>query len=348
MLTIIDLAKYPFTKEAAEYVKNLGLKIDDLTSIEFIEVINRAEERIKEAILNVKISKEWLHNDVEILSFPTAILLLSGIKDEKIKRRYALSEAKRAYEFLIDEENEKILHIAKETFNWKIEFVNTTFNNRFFTFKLHFSNYLRNAVKIKDTKWKLINRILEDGYVYLTKEEASRLLEEEIQRRILAKIEDSNVEIKNNFEEYIKRIISYSSKLSFVSSTELPKTMVFSAFPPCIKKIYESIISGGHASHVERFTLTAFLLNIGLKPEEITQIFKGVSDFNEEKTKYQIEHIAGARGSGIKYVPPKCSTLKTYGICINQDELCSKVVHPLTYYKKALKFWRKKVDRRLH
>ncbi|MEM3867048.1 MAG: DNA primase regulatory subunit PriL, partial [Candidatus Bathyarchaeia archaeon] len=82
MLTIIDLAKYPFTKEAAEYVKNLGLKIDDLTSIEFIEVINRAEERIKEAILNVKISKEWLHNDVEILSFPTAILLLSGIKDE--------------------------------------------------------------------------------------------------------------------------------------------------------------------------------------------------------------------------------------------------------------------------
>ncbi len=347
MLTTIDLAKYPFVKEAAEYIKSLGLKIDELTSAEFTEIVNRAEERIKEALINTKISKDWLRNDIEILSFPTAILLLNKIKDEKIKRRYALSEAKRAYEFLINEENEKILYIAKETFNWKIDFANITINNRFFIFKIHFLNYLRNAIKIKDAKWKLTNRILREGYVYITKEEAVRLLEEEIQRKILAKIEDSKIEIKN-FEEQIKRIIGYSNKLSFASSTDLPKTIVFSALPPCIKKIYESIKSGGHASHIERFTLTAFLLNIGLKPEEITQIFKEVSDFDEEKTRYQIEHIAGARGSGIKYAPPKCSTLKTYGLCINQDELCNKIMHPLTYYKKALKLWRKKVDRRLH
>jgi len=348
MLTIIDLAKYPFIKEAVDYIKNLGVKIDELASTDFAEVVKRAEERIKEALINAKISKDWLSNDIEILSFPAAIFLVSGIKDEKIKRRYALSEAKRAYEFLINEENEKILYIAKETFEWKADFANINFNNRFFTFKVHFSNYLRNAVKIKDAKWKLTNRILEEGYVYITKEEAARLLEEEIQKKILDKIENSKVEIKN-FEEQIKRITGYSSKLSFAPSMDLPKTTVFSAFPPCIKKIYESVTSGGHASHMERFTLTAFLLNAGLKPEEITQIFKGVSDFDEEKTRYQIEHIAGARGSGIKYTPPKCSTLKTYGICINQDELCNKIRHPLTYYKKAVKFWRRKeVDRGLH
>ncbi len=162
-------------------------------------------------------------------------------------------------------------------------------------------------------------------------------------------MENVKVEVKN-FEEQIKRITAYSSKLSFSSSIELPKTAVFSAFPPCIKKIYESITSGGHASHAERFTLTAFLLNVGLKPEDVAQIFRSVSDFDEEKTRYQIEHIAGVRGSGIKYTPPKCSILKTYGICVNQDELCNKIRHPLTYYKRALKFWRKKQidDRRLH
>jgi len=341
MLTSIDLAKYPFTKEAAEYVKSLGLKIEELTLAEFNSIMNRAEERIKEAVMNFKISKEWISNDVEVLSFPTAIALLSKIKDERIKRRYALSEAKRAYEFLINDEEEKILYIARETFKWKIDFAEAIFNSQLFAFKLHFSDYLRNAVKIKDAKWKLTNRVLKEGYVFITKEEAARLLEEEIQKKILSKIEDSKIEL-GNLEERINKIISYLNKLSSTPSIELPKKTVFSAFPPCIKKIYEAVTSGGHASHIERFTLTAFLLNLGLKPEDVTQIFKGISDFDEEKTRYQIEHISGARGSGVKYLPPKCSTLKTYGLCVNQDELCKKIKHPLSYYKKSLKLWRKK------
>jgi DNA primase large subunit len=341
MLTKTDLAKYPFVKEAAEYIKSLKIQVDELSSVEFNSIINRAEERIKEAVINAKVSKDWLSDEIEVLSFPIAIVLLSKVKDERIKLRYALSEAKRAYEFLINDKEEKILHIARETFEWKIDFADTNYNFKSFSFKLHFSDYLRNAVKIKDAKWKLINRILKEGYVFITKEEAARLLEEEIQRKILTKIEKSKIEAKN-LEERIEKIISYSRKLSFASPIEFPKKTVFSAFPPCIKKIYEAVTSGSHASHMERFALTAFLLSVGVKPEDATQIFKGISDFDEEKTRYQIEHIGGMRGSGIKYSPPKCSTLKTYGLCINQDELCKKIAHPLSYYKKALKLWRKK------
>ncbi|HID16815.1 TPA: DNA primase regulatory subunit PriL [Candidatus Bathyarchaeota archaeon] len=332
MLTKTDLAKYPFTKEAAEYVKKLGIKAEELTLKEFDEVMERAEGRIKESIKEARISKNWLSDDVEILSFPAAILLLSGIESEWIKRRYALSEAKRAYEFLVLEDEGKLLQISKGTFGWKVEPV----EDGFFNFKLHFSNYLKNATKIKDAKWKLVNKPLSKGYVFITRGEAARLLEEEIQRKILGLTRNLNVD-PAKFEDRVKRITELSEKTHVNASAELPKTVIPSAFPSCIKRIHETIASGAHVPHIGRFTLTSFLLNIGVTPDELTKLFKEVSDFNEEKTRYQVEHIGGMRGAGIKYTPPKCSTLKTYGLCFNPDELCKKINHPLSYYRKAAK-----------
>ena len=84
---------------------------------------------------------------------------------------------------------------------------------------------------------------------------------------------------------------------------------------------------------MERFTLTAFLLNIGMSTEKVSEIYKSFSDYNERLTSYQIEHIAGERGSGTRYTPPQCSILQTHGVCKNRDDLCRRVYHPLKYYK---------------
>ena len=40
-----DLAKYPFLKETAEYMKLLGLKIEDLTNPELERILHRAQEQ---------------------------------------------------------------------------------------------------------------------------------------------------------------------------------------------------------------------------------------------------------------------------------------------------------------
>ena len=47
-----DLAKYPFLKETAEYIKPLDLQIDDLASMGIDQLLKRAEERVNEAIIN--------------------------------------------------------------------------------------------------------------------------------------------------------------------------------------------------------------------------------------------------------------------------------------------------------
>jgi len=114
---------------------------------------------------------------------------------------------------------------------------------------------------------------------------------------------------------------------------EMPKVVVQGAFPPCINALYADAAQSHHLSHIGRFTLTSFLVNIGMTPEGLNDMFKTFSDYNERLTRYQIEHIAGERGSGTRYKPPQCSVLQTHGVCKNRDDLCRRVYHPLKYYE---------------
>jgi DNA primase large subunit len=117
----------------------------------------------------------------------------------------------------------------------------------------------------------------------------------------------------------------------------MPESVVMEAFPSCIKSVYDRISTGHQASHMGRFALTSFMLSVGMSEEDVFKFFRSVSDFNERMTRYQVEHIAGTRGSRTKYTPPNCTTLRTHGICISPEPECEKAVNPLVCYKKKLK-----------
>jgi len=69
-----DLAKFPFIPEAAEYAKELGWKIEDLNS-EMIRVIERAENRIEQALSNPpEVSYDQRDEDIEIFSLPIILV----------------------------------------------------------------------------------------------------------------------------------------------------------------------------------------------------------------------------------------------------------------------------------
>jgi len=67
VLTKSDCAKYPFTPKAAEYVKTLDIKINELASPEYKSILDRAESRIEEAILFRTMSQKSPNDDIEIL-----------------------------------------------------------------------------------------------------------------------------------------------------------------------------------------------------------------------------------------------------------------------------------------
>jgi DNA primase large subunit len=331
-----DLAKYPFLRETTEYVKELDLKVEDLATPDFSSVLQRAEERVEEAILYTLTGKKLRNAEIEILSFPAAILLVIATENSFIKKRYALAEAKQAHEEMRLESKEKIMAIA-ENFEWNLKA-----NDRAeipCEFSLSFVDYISNTTHLRDKKWKLVNRLLRGGNVYLTRNEATRLLSEEVRKHIEKRLD---VKKPPNFPAAINEMADKIKKLAIEKIGEaemegLPRIMVQEAFPPCVDVLYQAFTSGRHLSHVGRFTLTSFLINVGMSPEKVIELFRNFSDFNERMTRYQVEHIAGEKGSRTRYVPPQCDTLKTHGVCPGPNELCQRVRHPLAYYRRKLK-----------
>ena len=343
VLTKSDWAKYPFTPRAAEYVKKLEVQIDDLASSEFKSVLDRAESRVEEAILFGTVSQKSPNDDIEIPSFPIAIMMTAATADSLIKSRYALAEAKRASELIEDEGKEKVIEIAS-VFNWKLRKTDGDINAPPYDFALSFPDFLKNATGFHDKKWKLVNRLLFKGEVYLTKHEVSRLLEEEVRRYVEGKLDTKVGALPQSLIDRVNRLKHLSlQKRGEIRREEIPQDVIIAAFPPCIKELYDAMASGRSVSHIGRFALTSFLVNIGMSVEKVVSFFRSVSDFDERMTRYQVEHIAGVRGSRTKYIPPRCDTLRTHGICHTTEDLCKGIRHPLTYYRRKLKTVKSKV-----
>jgi len=336
-LSNTDLAKYTFTPQAASLVESLNIKIDDLTEPAYKEKLERAKVRVEAAIKDGVVGADLKDPLVEIVSYPIAIMLVKALGDRFLYRRYATAEAKRSSKLLEREKDAKLLFLARESFGWKI-LSNEEGVGRY-SILLHFIDYMRIASGFHEPRWKLVNRTVKDGYVRTTKIEAARLMEVEIERKIMENLlvgggfklpESLRVHLRN-----IERLLEENR--GKIGAEALPSEVVIEAFAPCMRRAYEGLISGRKASHMERFGLTSFLINTGMDLDKIVKLFVSVSDFDEELTRYQVEHIAGLRGGRTRYTPPTCSTLRTHGICINPDSLCKQVKHPLTYYRRKVR-----------
>ncbi len=248
-----------------------------------------------------------------------------------------MAEAKRASTLLKGERKETIMKIANN-FKWKLEPAQPRPNLLNYDFALDFKDYIRNAAIIQHKKWKLVNRMLSKGEVFVTKVEVCRLLEEEVRRYIEQKLQ---VKVKSLSPDIMNRINRlkqlFYEKRGKTSWEEIPSEVIIIAYPPCIKRLHETISSGHHLSHIGRFTLTTFLVNIGMTTENVVDLFRSLADFKERMTRYQVEHIAGLKGSRTKYIPPQCDTLRTHGVCPGMDDICRRIRHPLAYYRRKLR-----------
>jgi DNA primase large subunit len=328
-------------KEAAEHVREVGLDINELESDFFVPFLDRAEERVRHALLDVSAyantqpRDEPRENEIEIFSFPIAVMLVAATEDSLIKSRYSLAEAKRASELLKAEDKEKLSEVANN-FNWNIRLVEDV-NLPHYVFAVRFPVFLKNATGFHDKNWKLVNHLLINGEVYLTRREVSRLLEEEVRRYIEGKADTKIRSLPPGIMARVTQLRQLAAeKREQIQFEEMPQRVVMEAFPSCIKGVYDRIAAGRPASHIGRFALTSFLLSIGMTVEDVFKFFRSVSDFNERMTRYQVEHIAGTRGSGTKYTPPNCATLRTHGICVSPELECRGAVNPLVCYKRKL------------
>ena len=327
------LALFPYTSAAARYVESSSKTFESLLSVgEFSKsVLNRSVERVTRAISgDMHVSSDGYDDyEVEIFSYVMARAFVSCINETLLFQRYANAEAQDAYNNLrhADERSQDgFLLSLLDDFGMPASIKKNAF-------ELYFSDFIRYTGRLRGPQWRLVN-LLYRGRVTLAKGEIIQILAEAVRLKVL-----SGLPLKLS-ARMCEELSPYTSPLKHALSQVLLRQedsgpVVLEACPPCIKALLMQVKAGKNLSHPARFALTSFLANIGVKADEIVLIYQMSPDFDYELTRYQVEHIKGS--SGKDYTPPGCSTMETYGNCVESDDLCRRISHPLSYYRLRIK-----------
>ena len=334
MLELSKLSKYPFLNDSKEYVKENNLSIGEILKD---PLYDRARaigiERLDNAFKKKDVGSRSLVNKsdfiMELLSYPISRMVSVCINDNFFKRRYALGEAIRAYKNLLDEETEFLIKVSNE-FNLDVKYIED--RNEI---KIFFKDYVRNA-PTRYKEWKMINRDMKNGYININHKDLSRIVQEALRTRINYELDSKKCSnaIYDIFSIDIKRIQNLVNMHRKKIEAAPVGKLDIKKLPPCLKDILAAIQAGENVPHMGRFALVSFLNSLKLSTNDILKLFSTAPDFEEDKTRYQVEHIAG-KISSTSYTPPGCDKMRTYGICpVDKiDDLCKKKRHPLSYYK---------------
>ena len=333
----MDLAKYPFLAEAGEYLRDKGFNLEQLGHPDWTPLVEKAYGRIITAssgqVYSSDIEKlKDLDKDMEILSFIVAVILLKAAGINTLTKRFSLAEARRAEKYLEHDLGRKYAHdravkdsdfplkIIQELFSVKVMVENDEF-------MLSVPNYLQRAVHFHEKEWKLVNRRVTSGLVYLTVHETVRLIRTELGQYINSKIQSITLpSIPDTFKTRVQDLVQLATKFSDV-------TVMSSDYPPCVKHAIEVLEKGENLPHSGRFLLATYLLARGQTTDQIAPLFKNAPDYNERVTRYQLEHISGASGKGTKYQCPSCDKLRSENLCFAIPD-CDGIINPIQFGKK--------------
>lgn len=334
MSAIEDQAKYPFLKEASTFVERFGLGLKELS--DYPGVVNRAMEWARDGLDGKVFMVNPRDPETDILAYPLALAFIYGLKKDWAVNRFAASEQKRYDGLLRLEAKEKLAEIADRGFGWDLEPLEVTVEEKWFDFRIGVKEYLEVAPHFHSSEWKLVNRFVQGGKVYIKKSEAARLISGAVKNKIIRRASEEEMrkfEVPAVFSTQMEELRALASKRGQAYEEGQVLVDLAEARPPCIVAIINDLNAGKSLSHMARFTITTFMVQIGKTVDDILLLFGNVADFDAGKARYQVEHIAGEIGSKTKYSTPKCDVLRSFGLCVNANRLCEEVWHPLIYYK---------------
>jgi DNA primase large subunit len=229
-----------------------------------------------------------------------------------------------------------------------------------FPFYMDCIEYTKVAVMFRSPAWKMWNRYLKNGKVYLMTRDVARIVEETIKQQYYSigkEIEERKKQGRKENSEWKKILLDNEDIQSFMNdiliimkekkkTSTLNKKIDFAVnenfFPPCLALILDKNNKGINLVHQERLFLTFFLLNIGMKQKDISKLFENQPDHDPKQTGYYIQHAAGNIGKKTSYFPHNCDKLQSYSICVKDREgqensFCNSrypVKNPIVYYKR--------------
>ena len=324
-----EIAKYPFLAEAGQYLQDKGFTLEQFATDPDLQIIvDKAYERIESAT-NGRIYTTKLDSS-DTFSFLIAIILLKLSGMNTLINRFSLAEARRAEKFL---EKDLVGNSNKASEELAIKIIRDVFSVSIKKNKNHFvipiPDYLRHAVNFHELEWKLVNRHVENGMVFLSPHETVRLIRFELGRYIGSRIRAANTpSMPKGFEDKVNKLTELAKKF-------VVNTVVSTEYPPCIKHAIDVLNNGENLPHFGRFMLATFLLGRGQTIDDIAPLFKNAPDYNEKVTRYQIKQVAGESGNKTKYACPSCEKIKSNDLCYITPD-CDNIINPMQFGKKRL------------
>ncbi|WP_224333194.1 DNA primase large subunit PriL [Haloprofundus halobius] len=344
-------ARYPFFAAAREAVGQSDVALSELVTSDD-PAVSRGLERVERALMAGTVESEtpgeWTARD-ELLSYPVARILVSLIDAPAAVRKYAHAEAATAYDrFTEDFETSDDGLKSTGTTTVELDDFLTEFEltddvrpeadaqaaatRRDDAYRVSLGSYLTLSDPDWGKRWRLVNREVADGEVRIIREELYELLREAVRRQVAEGLpfvvgDDAIAEALDAEVDSLRGLLADRKPVGRID------TVVPDLFPPCMKHLLERAGRGAELDHHSRFALTAFLTGIGMDTDEIVAVYRQ-SALDEEEIRYQTEYLRDEAGT--QYAPPSCATMVAYGDCVNTDERCETITHPLAYYARAL------------
>jgi len=329
------LSDFPFLKEIREYVAMLKLRLEDFQHAP--NLVEAAVKKVEEALAPWPSKQDVgaLTSEVKILSHPMAMALVAMLDSPFAKRRFAAHEAERyavALKNMREGQKEVLKYIMANVLGMRVRL--DKYPHEFW---VHFADYLKIAVNLNEPRFKLVNRLLNKGYVAVTRNEAVTLVKNGLEKLIHERLESmGRIEPPDFLSEHVnrlKRILESTRQKYSLESVRLDPSM----WPPCMIALRKRLLAGEPVSHFGNFATASFMLRIGMSVEEVISIYSQRGDFDPRIARYQVEHIAGLKGSRTRYSAPSCTTMQAHGLCVEEGRLCGGVRSPMQFYRRRAK-----------
>jgi len=333
-------ARYPFLEASRDAVEAADVDLTELV-VAGGPAVERGRERVQRALLQGTTEAEeprtW-SDRAELLSYPVARVLVSLLDVPGAVEKYAAAEAATARERFVEdfEADLELKSTADDRLTLERLLADFGLSGRVEPtgdgeFDVAVTAYLELAASLDGPQWRLAGRPLATGDVPVARPELYTLLREAVRRRV----EEG---LPLSVPEAIADPLSTELATVRRSVADLDPPTSFDAavpglFPPCVRALLTRARDGEALPDHSRFSLVLFLVATGLDPEEVAELC-GVSGAAAEDVREQAERLA--EGDGAVAAPPSCAVMVEYGDCVDTDELCEAIQHPLSYYEQRL------------
>ncbi|WP_157533004.1 DNA primase large subunit PriL [Haloferax profundi] len=343
-------ARYPFFATAREAVESADVAIATLVA-EDAPAVERGVERVERALMEGTVEAESPYSwdtKSELLSYPIARIIVSLVETPAAVDKYARAEAETAYERMVadfESGDDDINSDARASLDDVLREFDLTDAVRAEPaesahrgpdhYWVDVGPYLTYCDPDWGDDWRLVNRALADGAVRVAREELYDLLREATRRRVAEGLpfsvrgSDAGDQLASALQPHVERLRNLLSDRGSVNVV-YTDTVEPDLFPPCIEALLTQTRDGDELPNEAAFTLAAFLVGVGLDPQAVGSV---VGDEHAESLETRATILADSSGS--QYAPPTCETMQAYDLCVNRDDRCETISHPMKYYETA-------------